>query len=87
MSNRGKIQLNNRLPKFIKNNLFIIIVSFITAFVLWGFVLASQNPERTKTLTGIKVTFEGEADLIARSLVIVGRQVNHIARCYRICKR
>ncbi len=72
MSNRGKIQLNNRLPKFIKNNLFIIIVSFITAFVLWGFVLASQNPERTKTLTGIKVTFEGEADLIARSLVIVG---------------
>lgn len=72
MSNRGKIQLNNKLPKFIKNNLFIIIVSFITAFVLWGFVLASQNPERTKTLTGIKVTFEGEADLIARSLVIVG---------------
>lgn len=72
MSNRGRIQLNNRLPKFIKNNLFIIIVSFITAFVLWGFVLASQNPERTKTLTGIKVTFEGEADLIARSLVIVG---------------
>lgn len=72
MSDRGRIQLNNRLPKFIKNNLFIIIVSFITAFVLWGFVLASQNPERTKTLTGIKVTFEGEADLIARSLVIVG---------------
>ena len=48
MSNRGKIQLNNRLPKFIKNNLFIIIVSFITAFVLWGFVLASQNPREPR---------------------------------------
>ena len=37
-----------------------------------GLCIGKPKSERTKTLTGIKVTFEGEADLIARSLVIVG---------------
>lgn len=72
MTSQSKQNIQNRIAFFFKNNTIILVIALITAFVLWGFVLANQNPDRTKTLTGIKVTFEGEADLIARSLVIVG---------------
>ncbi|MEL7610008.1 MAG: CdaR family protein [Bacillota bacterium] len=53
-------------------NLVLKILSLVFATLLWGYVLTDINPIRTKTLTGVSVSFEGEADLIARGLIVRG---------------
>lgn len=55
-------------------NIALKIVSLIFAMLLWGYVLMDENPERTKTLTNIPINVEGEADLIARKLVLSGNK-------------
>lgn len=51
-----------------------IVLSLLIAMLLWGYVLMSQNPARIKTYTGVTPTFEagGEADLIAKKLIVYG---------------
>ncbi len=50
------------------------IVSLMFAMLLWGYVLMMQDPERTKTVSNVSVSIEGEADLLARKLVIRGNK-------------
>lgn len=61
-----------RIGSFFADNWVTGIIALFVAIVLWGFVLTSQNPERTKTISGVQLSFEGEADLIARQLVVQG---------------
>lgn len=53
-------------------NLLLKILSLLFAILLWGYVIAEVNPTRTKILTDVNVSFEGEADLLARGLVVRG---------------
>lgn len=61
-----------RLP--ILRRIFFAFISLILAMLLWGYVLMSQNPSRTKTVTGVTPTFESgaEADLILKKLTVYG---------------
>jgi len=53
-------------------NLALKILSLVFAILLWGYVIAEINPMRTKLITNVPVTFEGEADLRDRGLVVRG---------------
>lgn len=60
------------LKRMFTKNLPITIVSLVFAMGIWGYVMYTQSPARVKTLTNVSVSFEGEADLIARKLVVRG---------------
>ncbi|GEM_PF-192133 len=48
------------------------LVALIIALTLWGYVLMSQNPSRTKTVENVKLNFEvgAESDLKSRGLIV-----------------
>lgn len=55
------------------NKLILFIISLIASAVLWIYVMTVVNPEGTRTVTGIPVTFSGEEMLREdQSLVITG---------------
>lgn len=62
----------HRRPLFRK--LLFAFISLILAMLLWGYVLMSQNPSRTRTINNITPTFESgaEADLILKKLTVYG---------------
>ncbi len=60
------------LRGFFRKNLVIKILSLVFAVLIWAYVLADQNPYRIKTVPEVAVSFDGEADLQARNLVIRG---------------
>lgn len=47
------------------------IYSVLIAILLWAFVVYNQNPESTKTVTGITVSYANEAELESQGLVIL----------------
>ena len=51
-----------------------VLISVILATLLWGYVLMTQNPARTRTVYNITPTFESgaEADLILKKLTVYG---------------
>jgi len=59
---------------FFTKRIALKVVSLIFAMLLWGYVLMMQDPVRIKTISNVSVTIEGEADLIARKLVIRGNK-------------
>ena len=61
-----------RLPVIRKA--FFALLSLILAMLLWGYVLMSQNPSRTRTIYNVTPTFESgaEADLILKKLTVYG---------------
>lgn len=60
------------LKSFFTKNIAIKVLSLVFAMLLWGYVLMTDNPERIKTITGVPVNIEGEADLAARRLTLIG---------------
>lgn len=48
------------------------IIALIIALTLWGYVLMSQNPARTKAVENVKLNFEvgAESDLKSRGLIV-----------------
>ncbi|MCI6980400.1 MAG: CdaR family protein [Eubacteriales bacterium] len=66
--------LKNWLKNAFTKNIVLKIVSLIFAMLLWGYVLMTENPQRTKTITNVPISVEGEADLIARKLVLCGNK-------------
>ena len=70
--NRFWEALRGRLKTFFTKNLAIKILSLVFAMLLWGYVLMTQNPQREKTISNVKVSIEGEADLTTRKLTIRG---------------
>ncbi len=61
-------------------NLSIKIAALLLATVLWGIVLTVQNPNRIKVLPKVPVSFAlgGEADLLARDLVVRGNPLKEL---------
>ena len=51
------------------------VLSLILAMLLWGYVLMTRNPPRTKTFQNVSLSFESgtEADLILRKLMVYGK--------------
>lgn len=58
------------LRKLFTKDLAFKILALLFAVMIWGLVMAVQNPERVKTVQDVNVSFEGEADLHARNLVV-----------------
>lgn len=58
------------LKKLFTKDVAFKVASLLFALVIWGLVMAVQDPERVKTVQNVNVSFEGEADLHARNLVV-----------------
>ena len=70
-SNKGSA-VKKWVKDFFTKNIVLKIVSILFAILLWGYVLMSDNPTRIKTIPNVSVNIEGEADLLARRLVLCG---------------
>ena len=73
----GSDAKDNRLPWHKRpwvHKLGYLILSLLIATTLWGYVLMSENPERSIRIENIPVTFEAgsESDLYSRNLTILG---------------
>lgn len=64
----------SKLVSLPTKNLHIKVLALIFAMMIWGFVLADQNPSRIKTVYNVDVSFDGESDLLARNLVVRGNR-------------
>lgn len=62
------------LKAFFKKDLAFKIISLVFAMLIWGYVMMDQNPMRAKTIEGVTASFEGEADLISRKLIVRGNR-------------
>ena len=47
------------------------IYSVLIAILLWAFVVYNQNPESTKIVSGIKISYTNAAELESQGLVIL----------------
>ncbi len=68
---------SNKLPWHRRpwvHKLGYLILSLLISTTLWGYVLMSENPERSIRIENIPVTFEAgsESDLYSRNLTILG---------------
>lgn len=54
--------------------IMLVLISLLCAMLLWGYVLMSQNPDRTKAFSGVSVALESgsEADLLSKNLMVYG---------------
>lgn len=73
---KKNINIGSAIKTWLKNafskNLALKIVSLVFAMLLWGYVLMSENPQRTKTISNVQLNVDGEAELIAKQLVLSG---------------
>jgi len=68
----NKARLFARIRNLFTTNISIKIVALIFAMMLWSYVLTDVNPERTKTLQDVTLSFDGEAELMAKGLCVRG---------------
>ncbi len=77
--NKNASPIIEKIKGFFKKDLVFKIISFIFAMLIWGYVMMDQDPVREKTLSNISASFEGEADLISRKLIIRGNRAEILA--------
>ena len=58
------------LWSILKTNLHLKIIAIIFAFIIWSYVMAEENPIRTKTVTDIPIRYEGVDELRAKDLTV-----------------
>lgn len=58
------------LKHFFTKNVAIKIIALLFATLLWGYVLTDQKPVRTKVVTDVTTSFDGEAELNAQGLCV-----------------
>ena len=68
---------------FCTKNLVIKVVALLFAILLWGYVLTDLKPYRTKTVTNVATSFEGEAELLAQGRCVRGDRAENSAKCDR----
>lgn len=65
------------LKRFFKNiftkNIRLKIIALVFALLLWGYVLAIENPEYVKRVRDVEISITGEDSLNARGLMLVTR--------------
>ena len=62
----------NGIKSFFTKDIGTKIIALLFAMLLWGYVLTDLNPYRTKALENISVSFDGEAELLAKGMCIRG---------------
>jgi len=65
-----KEMLRKGVKNFFTVNVALKVIAFIFAMLLWGYVLTDQKPMRTKEISNVATSFEGEAELIAQGFCI-----------------
>lgn len=63
----------------LENKVIRWLVSFLVAFTLWFYVITVVSPEYDQSFTGIPVSFQGEALLEERGLMIVSQEKPTVA--------
>ena len=64
--------LLNKLKDFFTKNWPVKLISLVFAMLLWGYVMMETNPDRTKIITEIPVSFSGENELHERGFAVRG---------------
>ncbi len=64
--------LRGKLKDFFTKNWPVKLISLVFAMLLWGYVMMETNPERTKTITDVPVSFSGENELHERGFAVRG---------------
>ncbi len=64
--------LLNKLKDFFTKNWPVKLISLVFAMLLWGYVMMETNPDRTKIITDIPVSFSGENELHERGFAVRG---------------
>lgn len=62
----------NFIKNFFTKNIGLKIIVLAVAVLLWAYVLSNENPYRVKNVTNVNLSFEGEAELLAKGLCIRG---------------
>ncbi len=62
----------NWLKAFFTRNLALKIISLVFAMLVWGYVMTQVNPERTKIVYEVPLSFSGESALQERGLAVKG---------------
>ncbi len=68
---RGTISFLRRLWNWFRHNFGMKIAAVVFAFILWSYVLVTNNPLRDKTITNLPVQVTNAALLQERSLALV----------------
>ena len=71
---KRKTRIINALKSFFTKNIALKVSALVFAMLLWGYVLTDQKPLRTKTVTDVSTSFDGEAELLAQSLCVRGNR-------------
>lgn len=69
---KRKTAVLSSIKSFFTKNIAIKVVAALFAMLLWGYVLTDQRPMRTKVVSDVSTSFDGEADLIAQGMCIRG---------------
>ena len=72
--------LGKTILSYIKSNWLMLAMCVLSAFIMWGLVLKSENPERVKTIDDVQLVLNGEADLLSRQMVVVGDRTKVLPR-------
>jgi len=71
-NNQLTAALLNKLKDFFTKNWPVKLISLVFAMLLWGYVMMETNPDRTKIITEIPVSFSGENELHERGFAVRG---------------
>lgn len=63
-----------KLKRICTKDVALKLISLVFAVLVWGYVMMDENPLRIKTVDNIAASFEGEADMISRKLIIRGNR-------------
>ena len=58
------------IKSLLTKNVAVKVISLLFAMLLWGYVLTDQKPVRTKVVTEVTTSFDGEAELNAQGLCV-----------------
>ena len=61
-----------RIRQIFTRNVVTKVICVVFALLLWAYVLTDQKPMRSISVSNVPVSFDGEADLIAKGLCIRG---------------
>ena len=62
----------NFIKNFFTKHIGLKIIALLAAILLWAYVLSNENPYRVKYVSNVNVSFEGEAELLAKGLCVRG---------------
>ncbi len=71
-SEKKKNAFLSALKSFFTTNIALKIIALVFAMLLWGYVLTDQKPLRTKIISDVTLSFDGEAELMSQGFCVRG---------------